>query len=250
MAGFNRFRLRPLSALSVESKLFLVVSFGVTLILAFFGAVDYEHEKNTLQILHQRFMQQGAAASGGAVQEHQQHLAVIQAALAQTKSIHAIHWVVTVTVLVLVLHWAVSRVVIRPAQQIMAGLDVMERGTWRPGLPIGSADELGKLTRKLNEVGKVVSRRVSEWRGAERLSALALVSNSVSRELKQVSKAIREAARTLRATASNGPADDPKVAEGLEAQALRLETLENTLDQKFLHALEGVRGRPRGEECE
>jgi methyl-accepting chemotaxis protein len=250
MARFNRIRFESLSSLSVESKLLLVVSFVVTVVLATFGVVDYEHEKKTLQVLHQLLMHPGPAVFGSAAEEHQQHLAVIQAALAQTRSIHLLHWAMTVAVLVVVLHFAVSRIVIRPTQQIMMGLKVMERGPWDPSLPVCSGDELGTLARRLNEVGKAVSRRVNQWLGAERLSAMALVSNSVSRELEHVSKAIHESARTLRTPASNGPVDYPKVADGLEAQALRLETLETTLDEKFLHALEGVRAGQRGEECE
>jgi hypothetical protein len=76
---------------------------------------------------------------------------------------------------------------------------------------------------------------------------MALVSNSVNRELEQVSRAIRESARTLRTLGLDCPVDYPKVAEALEAQAVRLVTLETTLDEKFLYALQGVRSSQQGE---
>ena len=249
MFQLHRFRNRFLSRLSVESKLFLVVTFVVTLVLAAFAIVDYEHEKNTLQILHQQLMQRGPGVLASATEEHQQHLAFIQAALVQTGRIHLIQWAITVTVLVLVLHLTVSRIVIRPTQQMMAGLNIIERGNWSPGLPVRSEDELGGLTRKLNKVGKVVSRRIEEWRSAERLAALALVSNSVSSELGQVSRAIQAAAHTLQsADDTYGPADYSEVSKGLEAEARRLQAFIAALDQEYSRALKSGRARPKVEE--
>jgi methyl-accepting chemotaxis protein len=251
MLRLDKSRFASLAGWSVESKLFFVVALVVTAVLAAFGGVDYAHEKNTLQVLHQLLMQEGPAASAISIAQHRQHLAVIQGALAQTKDIHVIHWSMTVAALVLALHWAVSRIVIRPAQEVMEGLRVMAWGSWSPGLRVHSADELGKLAQKLNEVGKVLSRCVSDWRGAERLSTLALVSNSVSTELRGTSQAIRAATRALRkAGASQAPSENLQVIEDLDAQAIRLEALETALDEKFLLALEGVRAGQKGEECE
>jgi methyl-accepting chemotaxis protein len=243
---------RPLPDWSVTTKLFVVLALVVTLTVAFFGALDYRNEKNILEVFHQFLMQRDPAGFGiGQLQEHQHHLALIRAALTRSGATHLIHWGATVVVLVVALHWAVKRIVVSPAREIMAGLNVIELGTWNLGLAVRSADEMGELTRKLNEVGKVVSRRVNEWRGVERLSALALVSNSVSGEVEQVSKAIRAAAQTLRAAdASNRATDYSKVIKGLEAQAVRLEALETALDEKFSRTLEGVRAGQRDEECE
>lgn len=248
----NKRWLRPLPNWGVTTKLFVVLASVVTLTVAFFGILDYRNEKNMLEIFHQFLMQRGPAGFGIAqIQEHQHHLSLIRAALTRSGTMHVFHWGATVVVLVLALHWSVNRIVVRPARQIMAGLNGIELGTWNPRLRVRSGDELGELARKLNEVGKVVSRRVNEWRGVERLSALALVSNSVSGELEQVSKAIRAAAQTLRAAdASNGAADYSKVIKGLEAQAVRLEALETALDEKFFRTLEGVRAGQKDEECE
>lgn len=249
MLRLSKFHFVSLASWSIESKLFLVVALVVTVVLAVFGAVDYAHEKNTLEGLHQLLMQGDPAASAKAIEEHRRHLAVIQTALAETKGIHVIHWSMTVAALVLALHWAVRRVVIQPTQQLMAGLRAMEWGTWCPGLPVHSRDELGKLTRRLNEVGEMVSHRVDEWRGAERLSALALLSNSVGAELQGVSKAIRAATQALlKAGASEAPSENFQVIEELDAQAVRLEALETALDEKFVFALESVRAKKTGQD--
>jgi len=240
---------RFLLTLSVTGKLFLVIALVVTLTLTVLGALDYWNEARTLGAFHQFVMEHRAADSSN-TQAHEQHLALIREALTRTQAAHLLHWGATVAVLVLALHCAVEKIVLRPIRRIMAGLHAVELGTWTPRVAVTSADELGQLAQKIDHVGSVLSLRVGEWRGVERLSALALVSKWVGKEIRQCTKEIRAVARDLELEPGVKHSAQDSSVKTLKAVAARLEAVETSLGEQFAESLETVRNeRRQGGRC-
>jgi HAMP domain-containing protein len=110
---------------------------------------------------------------------------------------HAFHLLFTVLALALVTNLALSVFVLQPIRKLLAGMRRMERGEWTNELPVRTSDEIGRLTRGYNALGRNLETKVRCLVRAEKLASVALVAIQLNRELKKPIERIRGSADYL-----------------------------------------------------
>ena len=110
---------------------------------------------------------------------------------------HLAHFLITALAMALVTNLALSAFVLRPVRRLLAGMRRMERGEWTRDLPVRTNDEIGKLTRGYNALGRNLETKVRCLVRAEKLASVALVAIHLNRELKRPIERIRGSADYL-----------------------------------------------------
>lgn len=110
---------------------------------------------------------------------------------------HVAHFMITALAMALVTNLALSKFVLRPIRRLLARMRRMERGEWKNDLPVSTSDEIGKLTKGYNALGRNLEMKVHCLIRAEKLASVALVAIQLNRELKKPIERIRGSADYL-----------------------------------------------------
>ena len=111
---------------------------------------------------------------------------------------HLFHLLVTALALAVVTNLALSVFVLKPIRKLLAGMRRMERGEWTSDIPVRTNDEVGKLTRGYNALGRNLELKVRCCLvRAEKLASVALAAIHWNRELKKPIERIRGSADYL-----------------------------------------------------
>ena len=121
----------------------------------------------------------------------------IQESVKSSLLTHVFHLLITALAIALVTNLALSAFVLRPIRKLLAGMRRMERGEWTNDLPIKSSDEIGRLTKGYNALGRNLELKVRCLVRAEKLASVALVAIHWNRELKKPIERIRGSAEYL-----------------------------------------------------
>ena len=121
----------------------------------------------------------------------------IKESLKSSLMTHVAHFLITALAMALVTNLALSAFVLRPIRRLLAGMRRMERGEWTRDLPVRTNDEVGKLTRGYNALGRNLETKVRCLVRAEKLASVALVAIHLNRELKKPIERIRGSADYL-----------------------------------------------------
>jgi HAMP domain-containing protein len=121
----------------------------------------------------------------------------IQESLKSSLLTHVFHLLITALAIAIVTNLALSAFVLRPIRKLLAGMRRMERGEWTNDLPIKSSDEIGRLTKGYNALGRNLELKVRCLVRAEKLASVALVAIHWNRELKKPIERIRGSAEYL-----------------------------------------------------
>ena len=141
-------------------------------------------------------------------------LASVNRTLSGTLRLHVIHGLATVLAMMLGVAWVLRRAVHGPFARMVSAMNVMGRGTWELDVPLSYDDEVGALTTAFNRMGRKLTRTALEFARAEKLSALALLTTRLRRDLDSPLCEIE-------AVASRLTARELSMAD-LEAAALRI----------------------------
>jgi nitrate/nitrite-specific signal transduction histidine kinase len=153
--------------------------------------------------------------------------------LRRTLRLHVIHGLATVLAMVSGVAWVLRRAVHEPFARMVSAMNMMGRGTWELDVPLSYDDEVGALMTAFNRMGRKLTRTALEFARAEKLSALAVVTTRLRRDLDSPLREIEAAASRLGARELS-MAD--AVGEALrihEAAALSMSIVEK-LDDAFL----------------
>lgn len=121
----------------------------------------------------------------------------IRQSLKSSLMTHVAHLLITALAMALVTNLALSKFVLRPIRRLLAGMRRMERGEWTRDVPVRTNDEIGKLTRGYNALGRNLETKVHCLVRAEKLASVALVAIQMNRELKKPIERIRGSADYL-----------------------------------------------------
>ena len=110
-------------------------------------------------------------------------LASVNRTLSGTLRLHVIHGLATVLAMMLGVAWVLRRAVHGPFARMVSAMNVMGRGTWEVDVPLSYDDEVGALTTAFNRMGRKLTRTALEFARAEKLSALALLTTRLRRDL-------------------------------------------------------------------
>lgn len=225
------------------SRKFLALSGAIVLVtLVAFAALDYVHERRLLTSVHELLAGSGSLGTAAPyTYDHAAFLAQSKQGLNEVFIIHFVHLTVTLLILLIALNLAFDRIILRRLRNLVAATKVMARGTWEYQVDPQGRDELGRLTAAFNMLGEVLARRVADWRNAERLSALAELSNWATRELSAVEAEL--VAGLEDATNEQQPLNVslPIEQERLCAQVARLRQIRERLDSEFYRTLHDIR---------
>ena len=110
---------------------------------------------------------------------------------------HLVHLIVTAVALAIVTNIALSMFVLKPIRRLLAGMRRMERGTWTDDIPVKTTDEIGRLTRGYNVLGRNLEIKVRCLVRAEKLASVALAAIHWNRPLQKPVERIRGSAEYL-----------------------------------------------------
>lgn len=225
------------------SRKFLILSGAVVLVtLVGFATLDYVHERQLLTATHQLLAGNGSPGKAAPyAHDHAAFLAESKRAANELFVIHFAHLTVTLLILFIALNLAFDRMILRRLRSLVAATNVMARGTWEYQVHPQSQDELGRLMAAFNALGEVLARRVADWRNAERLSALAGLSNWATRELSAVESEL--AAGLSEVANQQQPFEVCRQIEQerLRAQVVRLQRIRERLDREFYGTFQEIR---------
>lgn len=220
---------------------FMALSAAVVLVtIGAFAMLDYLHERALVASVH-TLLDTRQPGEGSSLQghDHEAFLARTEQGMRELFTIHVMHLAVTLGVLLATLNVAFNRIVVRPVRDLVDATDVMARGTWDVRVSPDGRDELARLRIAFNRLGDELTRRVADWRRAERLSAIAGLATWTNRELAGIETeldAIGEAA------AHGGqPAESAVRERRLSDVVARLQALLEQLDNEFYAAFQEVR---------
>jgi HAMP domain-containing protein len=141
-------------------------------------------------------------------------LSSVNRTLSRTLRLHVIHGLATALAMMVGVAWVLRRAVHGPFTRMASAMNVMERGTWELDVPLWYDDEVGALTTAFNRMGRKLTRTARDFARAEKLSALAVLTTRLHRDL---DSPLRE----IEAAASRLTARELSMAD-LEAAALRI----------------------------
>lgn len=110
---------------------------------------------------------------------------------------HLAHLLVTALALGIITNLALSLFVLKPIRKLLLGMRRMERGEWIADIPVRTKDEIGRLTRGYNALGRSLEVKVRCLIRAEKLASVALAAIHWNRELKKPIERIRGSADYL-----------------------------------------------------
>lgn len=152
-------------------------------------------------------------------------------------ALHLFHAAFTVIALVLALNALWIRAVLRPLADLLQHINYMRRGTWKTPVPVRSRDEIGELTEAFNELGGQLTLTVQQFGSASKLSAMALLGQSMVRRVLSATEILRTAMEA--ADMNNCPAGvnwGPEQAR-LQLVLKLLDEIPEHLEQEFQREL-------------
>lgn len=105
--------------------------------------------------------------------------------------LHLFHAAATIFVLVGVLNWLWNRAVVRPLRDLLSHINYMGRGSWTTAVPVRTKDEIGELTEAFNRMGGQLTVAVHQFGAASKLSAMALLGQSMVRKALSAAELLR-----------------------------------------------------------
>ncbi len=121
----------------------------------------------------------------------------IQKSLRVSLITHTFHLLITALGMVLAINLALSRMILQPIRNLLAGMKRMQQGEWASDLPVKTRDEIGEFTRGYNALGRNLEQTVHQLVRAEKLASVALVAICLSRDLKKPIRKIRDSIQFL-----------------------------------------------------
>lgn len=209
-----RYFYRPMK---LRTKLLLAGSAIVLVVLAASEWLGY-HLTSLFLTAHEAKMasELNHGSHGAALAELQQGSHALFVRLA---ALHLLHAAFTVIALVLALNALWSRTVLRPLADLLQHINYMRRGTWRSPVPVRSRDEIGELTEAFNELGGQLTFTVHQFAAASKLSAMALLGQSLVTKVRSATELLR-AAQTAQDGQTKGvlvsPAEQARVTLAIE----------------------------------
>jgi HAMP domain-containing protein len=173
----------------LRTKLLLASSAIVLVILGLSEWIGYR-QTSVFLTAHAKQMETefGHASHGDALKELRHGSEILFVRLA---TLHSFHAAFTVVALVLALNALWNRAVLRPLSELLEHLNYMRRGTWNTPVPVRNRDEIGELTQAFNELGGQLTLTVQQFGSASKLSAMALLGQSMVRKVLSASEILR-----------------------------------------------------------
>lgn len=242
-ARLLRYFDRPMK---LRTKLLLASSAIVLVVLAVSELLGY-HLTSLFLTAHEAKMasELNHGSHGAALSELQQGSHALFVRLA---ALHFFHAVFTVIALVLALNALWNRTVLRPLADLLQHINYMRRGTWKTPVPVRSRDEIGKLTEAFNELGGQLTLTVQQFGSASKLSAMALLGQSMVRRVISATEILRKALEA--ADVKNGTAGanwGPEQAR-LQLVLKLLDEIPEQLEKEFQRELEQHSNRAASQE--
>jgi HAMP domain-containing protein len=187
-ARLLRYFDRPMK---LRTKLLLASSAIVLVVLAVSEWFGY-HLTSLFLTTHEAKMasELSHGSHGAALAELQQGSHALFVRLA---ALHFFHAAFTVLALILALNALWNRTVLRPLADLLRHISYMRRGTWKTPVPVHSRDEIGELTEAFNELGGQLTLTVQQFGSASKLSAMALLGQSMVRRVLSATEILRTA---------------------------------------------------------
>jgi HAMP domain-containing protein len=160
-------------------------------------------------------------------------------------TLHTLHAALTIIVLVLALNALWNRTVLRPLGDLLRHINYMGRGSWTKPVEIRSKDEIGELTEAFNNLGEHLTLTVHQYGAVSKLSALALLGQSIVKKALSAAELLRASENYLKCDGRQGKcATDPEPAHVRLAIEL-LEEIPLLFDKEFQRQLDLHSARPR-----
>ncbi len=172
----------------LKTKLLLASSAIVLIVLTLSEWIGY---RQTSQFLNGHEMRMASEMNHGAVLADLQQGR--QALLLRSATLHTFHGIITIIALILALNALWSRTVLRPLADLLRHINYMRRGSWGTPVPVRSKDEIGELTEAFNELGGQLTLTVHQFAAASKLSALALLGQSLVKKVVSAAELVRAA---------------------------------------------------------
>ncbi|MEZ5398808.1 MAG: HAMP domain-containing protein [Bryobacteraceae bacterium] len=193
--------------MKLKTRLFLATALAVLSIL---GLSEWFGYNQTAAFLREH----------ASLMKSQTHHADFVASLQQGQSallvrlvwLHILHAGLTVLALVLVLNVLCNRIVLSPLDDLLRHINYMGRGTWKAAIPVRRNDEIGQLTGAFNALGEQLTATVQQFAAASKLSALALLGQTLVKKVVLATDILRATERQLR--------DEPAGSDAISAPAL------------------------------
>lgn len=238
-ARLLRYFDRPMK---LRTKLLLASSAIVLVVLAVSEWLGY-HLTSLFLTTHEAKMasELSHGSHGAALAELQQGSHALFVRLA---ALHFFHAAFTVIALVLALNALWNRTVVRPLADLLRHISYMRRGTWKTPVPVNSRDEIGELTEAFNELGGQLTLTVHQFAAASKLSAMALLGQSLVTKVRSATELLRAAeAAPADRNMEVSPATDPKHARVALAMKI-LNEIPELFEQEFKRELNAHSIRP------
>jgi HAMP domain-containing protein len=165
--------------MNLKTKLLLASSAIVLVVLTLSEWIGY---RQTGPFLSGHEMRMASEMNHGAVLADLQQGR--QALLLRSATLHTFHGIITITALILASNAPWSRTVLRPLADLLRHINYMHRGSWGIPVPVRSKDEIGELTEAFNELGGQLTLTVHQFAAASKLSALALLGQSLEKRMR------------------------------------------------------------------
>ncbi len=178
----------PTCIMKLKTKLLLASSAIVLVVLSLSEWISF-HQMS--QFLSGHEMRMASEMNHGAVLADLQQGR--QALLLRSATLHTIHGIVTIIALILALNALWSRTVLRPLADLLRHINYMRRGSWGTPVPVRSKDEIGELTEAFNELGGQLTLTVHQFAAASKLSAMALLGQSLVKTVVSAAEIVRAA---------------------------------------------------------
>lgn len=167
-----------------------------------------------------------------------------QALLLRSATLHTFHGIITITALILALNALWSRTVLRPLADLLRHINYMHRGSWGTAVPVRSKDEIGELTEAFNELGGQLTLTVHQFAAASKLSALALLGQSLVKKVVSAAELVRAAQIGLAPHSGNSEGATGTECARLQRAVKLLEEIPLLFDAEFQRELSQYSASP------
>lgn len=223
--------------MKLRIRLFLATSLTVLAILGISESVSYRQTAVFLRAHEAQMARDGAHSIPMATFRERR-----EAFLSRLALLSFIHAGLTVLALLAVLTVLWSRIVLRPIGELLQHIAHMGHGVWTSPLPVRRKDEIGELTEAFNKLGDQLSLTVEQSAATSKLSAMALLGQSLLRRIVQAKEHLQATATLLRSARASQKPVPPQVLVSLDALVIVLEEIPDQFEEEFarqfrLHSL-------------
>ena len=223
----------------LKTKLLLASS---AIVLVVLGLSEWIGYRQMSQFLSGHEMRMASELNHGAILADLQQGR--QALLLRLATLHTLHGIITIIALILALNALWSRTVLRPLTDLLRHIDYMRRGSWGTPVPVRSKDEIGELTGAFNELGGQLTLTVHQFAAASKLSAMALLGQSLVKKAASAADLVRASQVGLNRHSGNSEdATDPECAR-LQLAVKLLEEIPVLFDAEFQRELSQYSASP------